>query len=286
MSCNRPISIKNKSIEGNRFPTVMVPCGRCRGCRRNRQRQWAFRIVKESKLYKNNSFLTLTYDDKKLGFSPVSLDKGHFQKFMKRLRYYYGNGIRYYMCGEYGDNLGRPHYHVCLFNCEIDDKVFLKKKNGVKLYNSQKIYKIWKYGNITLSDITIESAMYVASYTINKIDGELERKLNYYDGKEPEYGNMSRAKGIGKDFIINNIEDVYRNDCCVLRGGERFQPPRYYDEILKNIDVELYNKVKKDRKERMKEREYKDMKRVEGVLSVKAEKTKRRKNEKFISSNL
>ena len=47
-----------------------------------------------------NSFVTLTYDDDHLP-EYNSLNYKHFQDFMKRLRKSH-NGVRFYMCGEYG----------------------------------------------------------------------------------------------------------------------------------------------------------------------------------------
>ena len=42
---------------------VEVPCGQCIGCRLERSRQWAMRCVHEAQLHRDNSFITLTYDD-------------------------------------------------------------------------------------------------------------------------------------------------------------------------------------------------------------------------------
>lgn len=120
---------------------LMLPCGRCMGCRLERSRQWALRCVHEAKMYDDNCFITLTYDPEKLPKSG-SLDKREFQLFMKKLRRKYvseipeelskdeakawllKHGIRYYHCGEYGELLGRPHYHACLFNFDFPDKKF------------------------------------------------------------------------------------------------------------------------------------------------------------------
>ena len=95
---------------------IELPCGQCVGCRLEYSRQWAMRCMHEASLWPENSYLTLTYGD---GHLPVngSLRKADFQKFMKRLRKKNpGKRIRYYQCGEYGEELKRPHYHALLFN--------------------------------------------------------------------------------------------------------------------------------------------------------------------------
>lgn len=42
-----------------------LPCGRCIGCKLERSKQWAIRLMHEAQLHEANSFLNLTYDDKK-----------------------------------------------------------------------------------------------------------------------------------------------------------------------------------------------------------------------------
>ena len=80
--------------------TMEVACGQCLGCRIDRRRHWAMRIVHESSLHECNCFITLTYRDVREcsyeqwrnGYhvpSDWSLHKHHFQKFMKRLRRYF-----------------------------------------------------------------------------------------------------------------------------------------------------------------------------------------------------
>ena len=115
---------------------LALPCGRCVGCRLERSRQWAVRCMHEASMHMFNSFVTLTYDDDHLP-EYNSLNYKHFQDFMKRLRKSH-NGVRFYMCGEYGEDFSRPHYHALLFNCfflteksippEIRDQLFILLK--------------------------------------------------------------------------------------------------------------------------------------------------------------
>ena len=109
---------------------LSLPCGRCMGCRLERSRQWAVRCLHESKCYDDNCFVTLTY-------SPEHLPKGgtlvrkHLQDFIKRLRTAnLDRKIRVFYCGEYGSELSRPHYHLCLFNFDFLDKEKFCKIQG------------------------------------------------------------------------------------------------------------------------------------------------------------
>lgn len=82
---------------------IKIPCGKCIGCRLDYSRDWAVRAVHESMLYKNNTFVTLTFDDEHLP-DDKSLNKGYMSSWMKRFRKKFGNDIRFMMCGEYGEN--------------------------------------------------------------------------------------------------------------------------------------------------------------------------------------
>jgi hypothetical protein len=92
-----------------------VACGQCLGCRLDRSRMWAMRIVHESELHRDDHgscFVTLTYrpmnqataEQIEKGYhipDDWSLVKAHFQKFMKRLRKAHpGQKIKYYHAGE------------------------------------------------------------------------------------------------------------------------------------------------------------------------------------------
>jgi len=223
---------------------IEVPCGQCIGCRLERSRQWAIRCVHESSLYEANSFITLTYDDKNMPTN-ASLKKRDFQLFMKRLRKYYTpRKIRFFHCGEYGDKLGRPHYHAIIFNLDFEDKIPYKKQNENQLYVSPILEKIWGKGFCIIGDVTFESAAYVARYVVKKINGP--RAETHYKNKAPEYTTMSRRPGIGKEWYKKFSGDVYPDDFVVLRG-RKMQPPRYYDKQLEADAEEQYKKIKVER---------------------------------------
>lgn len=224
-----------------RGETLDLPCGRCVGCRLERSRQWAVRCVHEASLYDRNCFLTLTYDDKHLPPN-LSLDKTHFQKFMKRVRKKYGQGIRYYHCGEYGEEMGRPHYHALLFNHAFSDQKRFSERNGITIYTSDALSELWPYGFAVSGEVTFESAAYVARYIMKKITGDMAE--GHYGGRLPEYTTMSRGSkklgtgGIGKGWFDKFDEDVYPHDRVIVRGYPA-RPPRFYDVLLGRKDPAL-----------------------------------------------
>lgn len=242
---------------------VVVPCGQCIGCRLERSRQWAIRCVHESSLYTDNTFLTLTYSPENLP-KDSSLVHSDFQKFMKLYRRKYGNGIRYFMCGEYGDQFQRPHYHACIFNHDLPDKKLHKQTDlGHKLYGSMELDKLWKKGIARVGGFSFETAAYVARYVTKKVTGA--KALDHYNlidpygeilkERRPEYaypskGGRSGKGGIGREWFEKYIRDVYPDDFIVLnRGGHKLKPPRFYDKLLEKEYPTIWAIMRAKRKE-------------------------------------
>lgn len=223
---------------GNYLERLKVPCGQCIGCRLERSRQWAIRCVHEASLWEKNCFVTLTYSPENLP-NPPSLDVRDWQLFAKRLRKRCGAGIRFFHCGEYGENFGRPHYHACLFNFSPPDLKLFKVVNGFNLYTSALLEDIWGLGFVTVGDVTFESAAYVARYIMKKVTGDLaDDHYKRFDENgvvhflKPEYTTMSRRPGIAQGWFSKFKTDVFPSDEVVLRG-KQMRPPRYYDELYK-----------------------------------------------------
>lgn len=243
---------------------IQIPCGRCIGCRADKSKEWATRIVHEASLHSDNCFITLTYDPENLP-PDGGLIVGHFQKFMKRLRkHIHPQKVRFYHCGEYGDRNNRPHYHALLFGFNFDDWVYLFDSNsGVPIYTSPTLEKIWGKGFVTIGEVTFESAAYCARYVIKKINGVMAdeidtttnlkhyERVNSFTGEivpvKPEYSTMSRRPGIGHNWISNYTGDVFPKDFTTIRGS-RLKPPKYYDKYLQSIDPDMYDQIKEGRK--------------------------------------
>lgn len=241
-------------LESQVTERLLLPCGQCIGCRLERSRQWAIRCVHEAQLYKKNCFITLTYAPQNLP-NPPSLNVRDYQLFMKRLRKKYGTKIRFFHCGEYGEQLGRPHYHACLFNHDFSDKKLWKIVNGHRLYISSQLEELWPDGFSTIGDVTFESAAYVARYIMKKINGD--NAAEHYcrhdaDGLiynlKPEYTTMSRRPGLASAWFDKYSSDVYPSDEVILKG-RRMRPPKFYDNILKKLSPLDYEEILLSRQE-------------------------------------
>lgn len=239
-------------IKGDPLKGQKIPCGRCIGCRLEYSRQWAVRCVHESKMHINNSFLTLTYNDENLtwGNERPTLYPPDLQLFMKRLRKQTGEGVKFFACGEYGEKNQRPHYHMCLFGHDFEDKVIYSKRKGITNYESETLNRIWGNGTCIIGDVNFETSAYVARYIMEKKTGP---KAEYYEREKiiPEFVRMSRRPGIGASWYEKNKGDVYPHDYLIIRNGIKCKPVKYYNEkySLSN-PTEMLN-IKEHRKQQL-----------------------------------
>lgn len=185
---------------------------------------WVARMMDESKLYKENCTISLTYEK-----CDGDLHKEHLQKFIKRLRKYLdsldGRKIRYYGCGEYGGLGNRPHYHICVFNWYPPDARYSFTKNGIRYFESDILNNIWR-GYYTFDK---ELSKY---NTANKIwEGEYIQDEDYNEKalvKDKE-GNSYSWTGICKGGI-----------CCFSRLSEK--SCKYTTKYLQKLD-DRYHRV-------------------------------------------
>lgn len=241
---------------------IQLPCGRCVGCRLERSRQWAIRAMHEAQMHEHAEFVTLTYSDEALeksGNYIRELRHQDFQDFMKRLREKidrttreqceeYGMSeedteavlkegrLRYYMCGEYGEKFGRPHFHAIIYNLHLEDKQPWVKRRGHQLYISKFLTETWGHGHASTGSATFKSAAYIARYVMKKDLDPRTRSRTYerldeygeYVQIAPEYQQASRRPGLGKPWLEKFQGDVYPKDYFTLEGN-RMRPPKYYD---------------------------------------------------------
>jgi hypothetical protein len=250
------ITFKEEEGKGNAFP---LPCNKCLGCRLEKSRQWAVRCVHEAQMHEESCFITLTYKEMPEG---NSLNKKHFQDFMKRLRKKLEpKKIKYFACGEYGEKLERPHYHAIIFGhdfslCDDDNvcEVQTYDEEYGATYSSSLLADVWGHGFVTVGACTFETAAYVARYCTKKINGDLAE--NHYKGKTPEFGLMSKGNAVNKNnaiglsWIKKFYKDLYPSN-TVVHENRKFKIPAYYDKWMEKNHPELYEAVKQSREEKL-----------------------------------
>lgn len=254
VKCYKPIAayltpegLKFKPHGHDVLRELEIPCGMCIGCREKRASEWQMRIMHEAKQHDQNSFITLTYSDAHLPANG-SLHHRDFQLFLKRFRKLNApKEVRFYMAGEYGDKLERPHYHACIFGHDFrwDRKPSGKSSSGHTYYESNTLNALWGKGKTSVQDLTPETASYCARYIMKKQMGKHAGQaydLIDEDGvihrREPEYNRMSLKPGIGHGFITQYAQQIYRHDQIVMEGRPK-KPPRYYDRIAERMGLDL-----------------------------------------------
>ncbi len=250
---------------------IELPCGKCNSCRLSYSKEWMQRCMLEQRLWAYNEMLTLTYDEEhvpkakgcdmktgELGVEVNTLCKKDVEKFLKDLRRYWKHhynedNIRFYMCGEYGELHGRPHYHLLMFNFNVRDKEYYKRsQKGFDMYHSKIIEKIWGRGHIELNEITPETCAYVARYVLKKQKGKGAKEDYELRGLVPEYTNCSRKPGIGAGYFEENKDKIYEYDKILLannKGVQELKPAKYFDRLYDAEEHDLMDAIKQRRKE-------------------------------------
>lgn len=211
-------------------------------------------------MHENNSFITLTYDDKNL--KSAKLIYQDFQLFMKRLRdknyrdflSTYGlqnwkslskeqrkkkyNEIKIgcFVTGEYGDKHKRPHWHAILFNWRPNDCI-PKRTNelGDKCYTSNTLTTLWNKGLAELGEVTFRSAGYVARYASKKLIHGRDQDHDY----QP-ISKKSNHQAIGKTFLEKYWKDIFSYGEVILEDGKKCAIPRYYEKWLLKTHPEIW----------------------------------------------
>jgi len=198
MQCLNPVTVKDGS-----GLDVPVPCGKCPTCVKRSASSWSFRLMEEYKVSDSAWFLTLTYNTDHVPISRkgfMNLDSRDLQLFFKRLRKAHGGAsydmharkigkmpkpIKYFAVGEYGSETFRPHYHVILFNANVDF-----------------VQSAWGLGEVHYGDVNEKSVGYCLKYLMKR--GRIPMHKN--DDRQPEFGRMS--KGLGLSYLSEEKKNI------------------------------------------------------------------------------
>lgn len=194
--------IKYRSAVTGELRDLYVSCGKCRVCRSYRIKEWISRMAIHTQYCRKYVyFITLTYkpfviyknipkclldaywredslnSTHRKCYSPCLLRHEHFQRFMHYLR----KSIMpatcdFFMCGEYGEHFGRPHFHALIWSDVPITSSQFRNAWRVNISKSTKYPKMVSIGdcrvddlqaNGTLSSNNAKSAFsYVAKYCV------------------------------------------------------------------------------------------------------------------------
>lgn len=182
MACTSPLSIATQ------YGPITSRCKQCLDCRIVRQRSHALMNILESHTTLSSSFITLTYKPEE---RPAGLDYEHIKSFLKRLRISnrrQGNKlpIRFYCCGEFGEQTKLPHWHLLTYNTLPYEK-------------ATSLTRLWPQGLSHVGLVEPASVNYVTGYctTFNPMD---ERPVS----------NWSTVPALGSDGIMQLATSMFR----------------------------------------------------------------------------
>ena len=229
MQCVNPLPLQSST--GGDFT---VPCGKCIGCRAAKSKEWTQRLLNEQQYWPTESFVTLTYDDDHYP-EDGSLHKEHIQGFFKSLRKKLDPyKIKYFACGEYGENTLRCHWHSIIFG--VDERF------------DKLIYESWPYGDrISIDPVEPGAIAYVTGYVRKKIADNYGR----YRKLGLALPFQLQSQGLGLRWAIDNKDTLEKNG--LTREGKNISIPRYYIRKLNlNGDV-MYRELSETYDERDRE---------------------------------
>lgn len=221
MPCYTPVSVRNKrtSALNRRGATFynLVPCGKCIGCLRTRQMQYAFRMEYEALDPSNKMirFCTFTYAPEYLP-EDNELSKEVVQHYVRRLKKYLPESVRvrYVFCGEHGSPnfTERAHYHAILFFSEIVPEKF--------------IAKAWPFGRVDIQEPTLQRFGYVAKYSVKQLGDGSEK------WKQPPF--LLISNGVGFYFLEKHGDYIRKNfiNSWINASGYNVLLPRVFMERL------------------------------------------------------
>jgi hypothetical protein len=149
----------------------------------------------------------------------MTLKKEDVQLFFKRLRKAHEKKqnkkpIKYFAAGEYGGRTNRPHWHIILFNADIN-----------------LISNAWDLGHCHFGQVNEASVGYSLKYICKK--GKIPMHQN--DDRQKERSLMS--KGLGKNYLSENMVKWHKKSLddrlyCNLKDGKKIAMPRYYKDKI------------------------------------------------------
>lgn len=210
----------------------------------------------EASRHRQAAFVTLTYRDDDC---PPYLVKPHLSGWVKRVRArlqrkywvawrrggkpyqhgprWSGPRIKFFACGEYGEQRGRPHYHALVFG--VSDSALFES--------------CWPFGFTRTDPVTPGSIAYVAGYVSKKY----AQAIDYGDYVDQETGEvfdaqaefrlMSRRPGIAS--LSREYWRAWRE--TMIWQGREYPVPRYlHEEWKRHVSQEEVEKLRLEKRDK------------------------------------
>lgn len=194
-----------------------IPCGRCMQCRISLQKKLLDRMFCAYHYYNGiSAYVTFTYDDNhlvfKTGYVNPTLSKEDLHKYLDKIKHQLRDvDYQYYVCGEYGDKFGRPHYHALFFG--LDYQIYYKF-----FQNS------WKKGSVKILPCAPDAFRYVTKYITESYSHDDSKYFDY--GQIPPFHKYSR--GLGSQIFNLYKNDIEKKGYFIYKSRKIFVNRYYY----------------------------------------------------------
>lgn len=209
---------------------LMVPCGRCLGCRRDKALSWRVRLLHEHHYgnHKNCFLVTLTISDENIGlFATAKGQATAFRNFIDRLRNYHPDrrSPKRFFISELGERTKRLHYHGIIWDFPLNKRI---------------LERTWTYGFVDVQPLKSSAGLtYVTKY-ITKTCG---------DNHIPKiYVSPGLGKAYTEDPLFRAWHKTPNDDCninyCVKFDSVTYALPRYYrDKIFTDDEISDFKDI-------------------------------------------
>jgi len=217
-----------------------LPCGKCPYCLSRRANNWVFRCIQEAKIATCSTWVTLTYENPSItpnGF--MTVQKSTFQKFMKRLRKSYPKDhpkIKYFACGEYGDETERPHYHAVIFNADPESIEKAWQGSYIHVCETTGDIQEIKLGICHFDEVNENTVMYTAKYMMKA------KKVPKFKADDRNKEFQLFSKGLGSNYLSPDVLRWHQEDperLFVTVSGFKKALPRYFR-------LQIYNEEQRE----------------------------------------
>lgn len=160
---------------------LKYPCGQCLACRVKKRSTWTLRNLLESRTAISSSFWTLTLSECGLqtirDVGPRSMVRAFFDA-LRKAESRAGNQmpIRYYGCLEFGGQLGRPHFHLLIYNLVTNFRVSSPYREN--LPRPRQHIAQWPHGHVDIAEFNNATINYCCDY-LTKFISEAEKPQPY-----------------------------------------------------------------------------------------------------------
>lgn len=156
----------------------------------------------------------------------ATLVKSDLQKFFKRFRKALPYPIKYFACGEYGDNFKRPHYHAIVFGLSPSELPLLQRE--------------WPFGFVMLESVNVQRIKYVCGYVEKKMYyNPADNFIDGYGCLQPPFQLISR--GLGLETFFRDFDRYMLNPRKTINGVS-YSFPRYYAKKFPDFKLRLMEK--------------------------------------------